>query len=77
MMAGTRGGSISSLAGGDDVLTGLDGGGRSRLGGPLPVANHAGRDIEPAAEFGAGRMFPPLVFIGCGGWICDSNTGSG
>src|SRR5262249_59618724 len=49
--------SVAQLAGGDDVLTGLDGRGRPCLGEPLPVPNHAGRDIELAAELGQ-RLLP-------------------
>src|SRR5262245_48813729 len=40
------------MAGRDHVLTGLDGGRRSGLRKPLPVTDHARRDIELTAELG-------------------------
>jgi hypothetical protein len=47
---------LPQLAGGDDVLTGLDGRRRARLRKPLPVADDARRDVELAAELREGLL---------------------
>src|SRR5262245_31557299 len=49
---------LAQLAGGGDVFTRLDGHGRTYLGEPLPIANHAGRGIELAAELGQCLLAP-------------------
>ena len=55
---------LPQLAGGDDVLARLHGRRCPRLCEPLPIANHAGRDVELTAEL-SDRFLPAQNPLDC------------